>query len=159
MTGASEAAGGSLVGVTDVASRPQQRLLHSSLSRWKDEEKKHNCRVRGDVEWAPSVRVPLLRPSKIPRLAPVRPALPNVPSRPVLAPPSSSPLFRFAFNSFVPSPEPSPAAAMAAAPPLSKAEYLKRYLSGADAGVDGGPESGRKRRKKRPKPSGAGGKG
>ena len=106
-----------------------------------------------------SVRVPVLQSSKIPRLALARPALPNVPSLPARAPPSSSPLFRFAFNNFVPSRDPSPAAAMAAALPLSKAEYLKRYLSGADAGVDGGPESGRKRRKKRPKPSGAGGKG
>ena len=56
-SGASEAAGGSLVGVMDVASRPQQRLLHSCLSRWKDEEKKLSCRVRGDAEWAPWVCV------------------------------------------------------------------------------------------------------
>ena len=49
----------------DVSSRPQQRLLHSCLSRWKDEEKKHNCRVRGDVVGPGSVRVPVLKSSKI----------------------------------------------------------------------------------------------
>lgn len=85
-SGASEAAGGrSLIGVMDVSSRQLQHLLHSCLSRWKDEEKlpgQRGCRVGPRI-----VRVPVLQSSKFPRLAHVCPALPNTPSLPALAPP------------------------------------------------------------------------
>lgn len=130
----------SLAGVMDVSSRQLQHLLHSCLSRWKDEEKlpgQRGCR-------APGMCVPVLCP---PRFRDSHMSAQHFQTH----------------RHFRPWPRPRLSAvpvraqqfclpALTRLPPLPWRQ-LHRLRSGwtgpstpADAGVDGGPESGRKRR-------------